>query len=317
MIDTTDYARFKKIPAVLKMTAHSRDRLSDSDWQLAFEFSKVAELPKDQADYDFSPNILKAAGSLNYYVHIEMLSAHDACLENDDQWELKLSQAAALLVASQTLRAKVSAYKCARAKRGILRRGMPTEHFYQVVRAIGQCLRFGWMNEAQTLVDLCGGVFDNRDFTDLKNDDSLFPPQQARSMMVSLLEPAPSEFSDTVQAICKKHEVTDWVAQNWRTDDTELLAEKLRLLCVRHTHQSRPDSSKVWYEFSFIEHFYDIYEVLAVLRMRKENGLSIPVVSHPLMETKLGVLVDIEKPELPVEVNAMLEKCNEILSWEG
>jgi hypothetical protein len=90
---------------------------------------------------------------------------------------------------------------------------------------------------------------------------------------------------------------------HWRTPDPDALAPLLLAACDRRTHESRYFTGNDFPELPSDSHWYDPFEILAVLYLRRLHGLPNPVLDHPLMTPPLGVL-----PEAaPVYTDALIE----------
>ena len=87
------------------------------------------------------------------------------------------------------------------------------------------------------------------------------------------------------------------ILASWPTASSEEMGRLLERACDLHldrAHEHTDDDT-----FEFADQVYAIYpvEILMVFRLRKERGLSVPAVEHPLMTWPMGKLVDEVAPE--------------------
>lgn len=83
---------------------------------------------------------------------------------------------------------------------------------------------------------------------------------------------------------------------HWRSEDPLALEASVLAACDRHTHQSGPDTNKVFRDFNSYPQMHQPFEVLLLFRLRQSEGLALPVVDHPLLSSPLGKLHE-EVPE--------------------
>ena len=90
------------------------------------------------------------------------------------------------------------------------------------------------------------------------------------------------------------------VLDNWDTADKDLLDRMVSALCDDHLAQADFSEEKV-FEFSHVEEFVYVYEILAWLSVREMRGLgNLSAYSHPLMQLPLNRL-----PENPLPFKKM------------
>jgi len=87
------------------------------------------------------------------------------------------------------------------------------------------------------------------------------------------------------------------ILESWSTASSGRIGELLERACDLHLDRAREHTDNETFEFA--DQVYAIYpvEILMVCRLRKEQGLSVPAVEHPLMTSPMGYLVDDAAPE--------------------
>jgi hypothetical protein len=68
------------------------------------------------------------------------------------------------------------------------------------------------------------------------------------------------------------------------------MGEWLVSACDRHTHETRPDTEKTFFDFDDEILIRTPIEILLVLRLRALSGLENPTLQHPLMEAPFDTL---------------------------
>lgn len=98
----------------------------------------------------------------------------------------------------------------------------------------------------------------------------------------------------------------------WRTPDPQALVPCLLAACDRHTHQSLPDTSRTFYDFGNLGWVRTPLEILFLFRLREWEGLSNPVLDHPLMAAPFDQLPP-EQPVPPLDdmMQAVLKRARE------
>jgi len=141
------------------------------------------------------------------------------------------------------------------------------------------------------------------------NDPPDVPCSTGALIVTLVLEHNGYSVGDAVMQRFRDDELVAWFYENWGTDDLELLKIHLELLCDRHTQESRYHSNNAMYEFPRIDYFYDISEVLSVLRLRQIANKAQPELSHKLLNTPMGVLMD-KTPVEKIDVyETVINKC--------
>ena len=115
--------------------------------------------------------------------------------------------------------------------------------------------------------------------------------------------------TEAVKQRFRGDELVTWFYENWDTDNLELLKKHLELLCDRHTQMSRYYSNKASYEFPRIDYYYDISEVLSVLRLRQLSNKAQPDLSHKILDTPMGVLMEKAAVEKIDVYEVVIDKC--------
>jgi hypothetical protein len=162
---------------------------------------------------------------------------------------------------------------------------------------IGNCLSLGWTEFAISLTEstnaslrtgtvVDGGHWGSRRtqhfMLRLVGDWQGWPPRQ------------PTKSKDS--KIAFDEPLFNALAENWRTTDLAAIEFLLLAACDRHTQQSRTDSGNKFCDMRDLEHYFDPFEVLSVLRLRELNGLENPSIDHLLTASQLGRLQPVSQP---------------------
>ncbi len=83
----------------------------------------------------------------------------------------------------------------------------------------------------------------------------------------------------------------------WRESDPDILRPWLLAACDRHTHQSKPDTETIFFDFSSLPR--TPLEILFLFRLREILGLENPHLEHPLMEAPFDRLPASQSPYIP------------------
>ena len=84
--------------------------------------------------------------------------------------------------------------------------------------------------------------------------------------------------------------IHNYLLQHWDTPNPADLAPLLLAVCDYRTHQSRIHSRNGHFDFDDPADWYDPYEVLLVLKLRRLKGLANPTLDHILMSTPMAQL---------------------------
>lgn len=94
------------------------------------------------------------------------------------------------------------------------------------------------------------------------------------------------------------------ILADWRNPDPQALVPALMAACDRHTHESRYDTSKTYFDFNEDAVIRTPLEILMVFRLRQMLGLENPVLDHPLMAPPFHTLL---KPQPPYTPDARMQ----------
>jgi hypothetical protein len=159
--------------------------------------------------------------------------------------------------------------------------------FDYTVGTVGNCLVLGWHDWALSLAkrakesigrDFHSGVEDKKRthfFLLRLIDDWQGAPEH---------EYPPAAYDDPLLTA---------LLEQWRTPDPASIAPLLLAACDRHTHHAKLTSEKSDPDFTWRTWWYDPFEILSVLYLRKLQGLDNPVLDHPLLATPIGAPYDI------------------------
>ena len=104
--------------------------------------------------------------------------------------------------------------------------------------------------------------------------------------------------------------------EHWRTPNPDNLVPCLLAACDRHTHQSRPDSTRGSYDFQNFALSRVPIEILWLFRLREWQGLANPRLDHPLMAAPFDQLPTVQAvPELDDLMLAVLKRAREDWSY--
>lgn len=94
----------------------------------------------------------------------------------------------------------------------------------------------------------------------------------------------------------------------WSLQDEVAFTAAVKAACDFHTQLSGDLDSEQYYEYT--NEAWRLYpvEILAVLRLRQALGLSMPEVSHPLLDSPLGVLYEPQSPPPDPLLERVIEK---------
>jgi len=236
-----------------------------------------------------------------------------ANLNKDEDWQTKWQAYTWLSIQLIQLELEFAKFTKNRSKVDESFTFNPPASFQNFGLYLGNCMRNGWLDEARTVsnfiqeIDQVGGFYDT--------DDIEFFSIGSQNLIATLI----LEFNDVdVKETMKQRFIHDellvWFYENWRTDDTELLHKNLKLLCDRHTQQARHSNKKQSFEFSWEAAFYDVGEVLTILRLREQCGLESIEVDHSLMKTPLGQLLELNTISGIDEYNVAIRECLKFFS---
>lgn len=158
--------------------------------------------------------------------------------------------------------------------------------FHHYLFALANCLILGWTNSATDLARGAIWGLNHSGFID-GTDEKHRRIQHFVLRLVSSNQGWPDRSSP---ACAYDEPVYNLLIQQWRDPAPGILIEPLLAACDRHTHEARVDSNKSSYDLPWLDEWYVPFEVLAVLKLREQHGLSNPELDHPLMKTPLGRL---------------------------
>ena len=185
---------------------------------------------------------------------------------------------------------RAAAYACYGSKVNMLSQ---FPDMFDATNTVVDALLRGWHAQALNVADMTRQVF--------VRQVSRERPFQTQWFVLRLLadwQKDPFEFPP----LTRTEPLFDALLANWRTPDVAQIQELLLAACDRHTHQARHDTGKITPDLCHTC-WYDPFEVLAVLYLRRVEGLANPELDHPLMRTPLAVL-----PEpVPFRGDALLD----------
>jgi hypothetical protein len=169
--------------------------------------------------------------------------------------------------------------------------------FQYTVGTVGDCLVLGWHDWALSLAKRAKESI-GHDFYAAAQDK-----QWTQLFLLRLIDDwqgnpeykyPPPAYDDPLLAA---------LLEQWRAPDPAQIAPLLLAACDRHTHHAKTVSDKTDPDFSQKTWWYDPFEILSVLYLRKLEGLENPVLEHPLLATPIGTL----PPLAPKNSDELLE----------
>lgn len=147
------------------------------------------------------------------------------------------------------------------------------------------CLLAGWRDEAREMHQYCHARLTN-DFADL-SQKKYAPERRTQLFALRLLDQWFESGRDKYPPQAYSEPLFEALLAHWRHPDAEALAPLLLAACDRHTEVSMAKGSP---DLERDEYWYDPYEIVLLLQLRKELGLANPALDHPIMNTPLGRL---------------------------
>lgn len=177
--------------------------------------------------------------------------------------------------------------------RTISRKGI----FDYTVGTVGNCLALGWHDWALSLAKRAKESI-GRDFFSSVEDK-----KRTHFFLLRLIDDWQGDPEHNYPPAAYDDPLLTALLEQWRTPDPASIAPLLLAACDRHTHHAKFTSEKSDPDFSWHTWWYDPFEIVSVLYLRKLQGLDNPVLDHPLLATQIGMLPDI----VPKYSDALLE----------
>jgi hypothetical protein len=165
--------------------------------------------------------------------------------------------------------------------------GMESSHRW--AEYTGACLALGWDDWAYELAKKALHLFSIKGFIE-SDDVEARPGNRFIFRLIALhlglptmQEPPPSTDVPLLREVLAV----------WDREDCKVLEPLIMETLDRHTHQSRYDNNKEFFDVPNETAWYLPYEVLALFRLRQIRGLDIApleAIDHPLLKTPLGKL---------------------------
>lgn len=106
--------------------------------------------------------------------------------------------------------------------------------------------------------------------------------------------------------------VYETLLQRWRDADSGELAQLLHTACEHHLQQGIQDTVKEFHDFGDDRITRVPLEILMLLRLREIEGLTVPIVTHPLMEAPFDELLPpVPVPEADAYMKATMKRVDE------
>jgi hypothetical protein len=167
--------------------------------------------------------------------------------------------------------------------RTISRQGL----FYYTVGTVGNCLVLGWHDWALSLAKRARESIGDSFFSTVQDK------QRTQFFLLRLIDDWQGNPEHTYPPAAYDDPLLSALLEQWRTPDPANIAQLLLAACDRHTHHAKHTSERSDPDFPTAAWWYDPFEIVSVLYLRKLEGLDNPVLDHPLLATPIGMLPDI------------------------
>jgi hypothetical protein len=156
--------------------------------------------------------------------------------------------------------------------------------FHYTVGTVGDCLVLGWHDWALSLAKhakerIGRGVF-----------AAPYSKQRTQFFLLRLIDDWQGNPEHKYPPSAYDDPLLTSLLEQWRTPDPASIAPLLLAACDRHTHHAKFTSEKSDADVTDQTWWYDPFEILSVLYLRKLEGLDNPVLEHPLLATPIGML---------------------------
>ncbi|WP_167758596.1 hypothetical protein [Zemynaea arenosa] len=182
---------------------------------------------------------------------------------------------------TRSLAYHVQGARMAQHARGTLR----ADDLEHMVPTAVHCLLIGWRDKAREMHQYCHARL-TADFADL-SQKKYAPERRTQLFALRLLDQWFESGRDKYPPQAHSEPLFEALLAHWRHPDPEALAPLMLAACDRHTQVSMAKGSP---DLERDEYWYDPYEIVLVLHLRKELGLANPALDHPIMNTPLGGL---------------------------
>lgn len=159
--------------------------------------------------------------------------------------------------------------------------------FYYTVGTVGNCLVLGWHDWALSLAKRARESIGSGFFSTVQDQ------QRTQFFLLRLIDDWQGNPEHKYPPAAYDDPLLTALLEQWRTPDPTRIAQLLLAACDRHTHHAKHTSEKSDPDFPVPAWWYDPFEIVSVLYLRKLQGLDNPVLDHPLLATPIGTLPDI------------------------
>lgn len=156
--------------------------------------------------------------------------------------------------------------------------------FHYTVGTVGNCLVLGWHDWALSLAKRAKESI-GRDFYAVAQDK-----QRTQFFLLRLIDDWQGNPEHSYPPAAYDDPLLTALLEQWRAPDPASIAPLLLAACDRHTHHAKHMSTKTDPDFPDRAWWYDPFEIVSVLYLRKLKGLENPVLEHPLLATPIGML---------------------------
>lgn len=156
--------------------------------------------------------------------------------------------------------------------------------FHYTVGTVGNCLVLGWHDRALSLAKHAKESI-GCDFFSAVQDK-----QRTEFFLLRLIDDWQGNPNHKYPPAAYDDPLLTALLEQWRTPDPASIAPLLLAACDRHTHHAKHTSEKSDPDFPDRAWWYDPFEIVSVLYLRKLEGLDNPALEHPLLTTPIGML---------------------------
>lgn len=159
---------------------------------------------------------------------------------------------------------------------------------------LGNCLSLGWFDYARGLAESCRIALEKGFFVDGTSEGGTCC--RVQYFVLRLLADWQHRPLRLEQGCAYDEPLYESLLQNWRNPDVGVVAPLLLAACDKHTYLAQLDKKEETFDLAYYSMWYVPFEVLSVLRLRQNLGLSVPALDHLLTNTPLGQLGPVTEP---------------------
>lgn len=269
-----------------------------------FLFSHGSDMPDSRYEFHTAGSDLERLGmAMNW-------RAVQAALKGEPGWFDLWRQAVACQHWGRRLAFRWHAHALAEFEAGKRGQKLRLLSFHHTGVVIGNCLSLGWTDLAIDLARRTRLAIGEGLFSDAGDAFGRRRTQHFVLRLVADWQGWPEQ--RRADAACAFDEpVFNALIDHWREPDPASVAPLLLAACDRHTQQCRADaaSRKTFHDLHNDDYWYNPFEILSVLRLRRLAELENPVLDHPLMKTPLAALPPVTAPYADALLDGVLAQA--------